>query len=320
VYIKPIDTLSEQYLKLSQNYGSVFNQKDWISIYNEQIIVLGLFNKNNDLIGAFNVFKAKKLGFSYYITPPYAPSNGLFFINPALNNANQITFAKEVHELIAQYFLTLNGFLILSAFPSSTIDMQNYYWKKFKVIPNYTYQINLLATEEVLFDNLTSEKRKSIRKAQKDELKIENCKDYKIVKSLILKTFERKSKNIDSQYLDKILFQFASENNSFAFVAYNGSLPIACTFIVYHNTTCYYLFGGYDSANRHHGAGVSCMWSAILHAKKIGISTFDFEGSMLQEVEKYFREFGGELVPYYTINKANYLIECLLKISKPQQF
>ena len=36
---------------------------------------------------------------------------------------------------------------------------------------------------------------------------------------------------------------------------------------------------------------------SIEKAKELGCSTFDFEGSMLKGVEKFFRGFGPELVP-----------------------
>jgi len=318
--IKPVDIQSEIYINLSQKLGSVFNQTTWLSLYNKALTVNGIYNANNELIGAFNTFKSKKIGFTYLIVPPYSPSNGLFYLNPAENNSNKITFDKEVHTVIAIYFLNTKAALKISAFPTNVIDMQSYFWKNFKVIPNYTYQLNLQISIDKLFDNLTTEKRKSIRKAEKDNLEIIQCEDYQIVKSLILKTFNRKNKTVNIAYLDKILFNFSTSQNSFAFIAYYNGKPSACTFYVYHNHTCYYLFGGYDIENKHHGAGASCMWQAIKYAKQQQITCFDFEGSMLPEVEKYFREFGGTLTPYYTINKAFLPIEILLKFVKPNVF
>jgi hypothetical protein len=76
----------------------------------------------------------------------------------------------------------------------------------------------------------------------------------------------------------------------------------------------YYLFGGYDSSQKHHGAGVSCMWNSILKAKELGLGIFDFEGSMLPEVEKYFREFGGTLKPYYSASKTSAVMNVILKL------
>lgn len=321
MYIKPIAYSDESYQKLAASKGNVFNTPKWLAIYNPHNLILhGIYNDNHELIGSFSLYKSSKFGMKYYITPPYSSNNAFLLVNPAQSVSNRITFEKDVHVCINDYIKGLSAKLFISAFPPSVVDTQVYFWNKFKVIPNYTYQLNLAPTAEELFEQLTSEKRKSIRKAEKDNLEIKRVEDYKIVKELVLKTFDRKSKSVSDDFLNKILFEFADKNNSFAFVAYQNGKPSACTFCVYHNNTSYYLFGGYDNSNKHHGAGVSCMWQSILLAKQIGIATFDFEGSMLTEVEKYFREFGGNIVPYYTINKAPFLIECALKLVKRNTF
>ena len=59
---------------------------------------------------------------------------------------------------------------------------------------------------------------------------------------------------------------------------------------------------------------------SITAAKELGCSTFDFEGSMLEGVEKFFRSFGPELVPYYTVNKALLPLELALKFRKRELF
>lgn len=321
MYIKQIKPTDENYVKLAASNGSVFNTPDWIKIYDPKHFILnGIFNDNNELIGSFSLYKSSKFGMKYFITPPYSCNNGMMLVNPAQSVSNRNTFEKEVHQCINDYISTLNAKLFINAFPTWVIDTQVYFWNKFKVIPNYTYQLSLHSTKEELFDQLTSEKRKSIRKAEKDNLEIKRVDDYKLVKELVLKTFDRKSKSVSEGFLNKILFEFANKDNSFAFVAYQNGKPSACTFCIYKGKTSYYLCGGYDNSNKHHGAGVSCMWNSILLAKELGVTTFDFEGSMLTEVEKYFREFGGNIVPYYTINKAPFFIECVLKFVKRNTF
>ena len=45
------------------------------------------------------------------------------------------------------------------------------------------------------------------------------------------------------------------------------------------------------------------MWEAIKFTKEeLGLNQFDFEGSMIQPVEQFFRKFGGKLTPYYTVS------------------
>ncbi len=256
----------------------------------------------------------------YAVTPPYTPSNGFMFANPSLSPANKQTNLKNVLDLFVNAIEEKNYSLFVNAFPVNVIDMQPFFWKKYKVVPHYTYRVSLLLSEKVLLENLTTEKRKSINRAAKDNLAVELNYDYKVIRELIYKTFDRKEKALNKKLLDKILGEFANKENSFSFVAYKDNIAIGGTFCVFDNSTCYYLFGGYDAQHKHHGAGVTCMWNSIVHAKKLGLKVFDFEGSMLPEVERYFREFGGELTPYFTVNKGKLPVELLMKFTKRNVF
>ena len=61
----------------------------------------------------------------------------------------------------------------------------------------------------------------------------------------------------------------------------------------------YYILGGYDVDERHHGASAIAMWEAIKFTKEeLGLNQFDFEGSMVQQIERFFRKYGGKLTPY----------------------
>jgi lipid II:glycine glycyltransferase (peptidoglycan interpeptide bridge formation enzyme) len=310
----------KRYLSLITTHGSVFNTTSWLEIFGNNLVLIGITNPNNELIGAFFYVQHFKFALKYALLPPFTPSNGFILINPAQNTSNLITIQKEANDAIANYFLSHNFALVSIGFPVNLVDTQVYFWKKFKVIPNYTYQLDLMKDDIQIFNQFTTERRKSIRKAEKDDLSIQRCLDYEVVLNLVNKTFERKQKSLNQSLIKKIFFEFANETNSFAFVAYQKKIPIATTFIIYYNKVAYYLFGGYDASQKHHGAGPACMWNSIQAAKKLGLKTFDFEGSMLPEVERYFREFGGEIKPYYTINRAWLPIEVALKIKMRNRF
>jgi hypothetical protein len=91
-------------------------------------------------------------------------------------------------------------------------------------------------------------------------------------------------------------------------------------FCIYHQNRSYYILGGYDQSNKHIGAGAAAVDACIKHSINLSIKHFDFEGSMIQNVEKYFRGFGGDMVPFYTINKAPLLLEMCLKFIKRSTF
>jgi lipid II:glycine glycyltransferase (peptidoglycan interpeptide bridge formation enzyme) len=309
-----IRTEGDAYNKLCiRENASVFHSQEWMNIYGTSLQLYGIFNDNSELTGSFFFFKGKKYNQEFTICPPFTPHNGLIFENRAENAANINSFNKKIIEEVAEFVKQLNSKLTVFVLPSSIAETQPFIWKGLTVKVKYTYHIDLSLSEEQLLGNLSSEKRKSLNKAKKDELDTELVSDKKLVKEVILKTFARKEIKKNIHYFDKILFDFANVSNSFSYVSKTAGNAIAATFCVHDKTTAYYLFGGYDSESRHHGAGVACMWNSILHAKSLGLKTFDFEGSMIPEVERYFREFGGKLIPYYEISHAHFPVNLLVK-------
>lgn len=305
------DRSAYEKLCVKQN-ASVFNSPDWLELFSK-IKLFGIFNNNSELIGAFYFYSYTKYGLELNICPPFTPHNGLFFENRAENSANINSFNKNVMNEVAEFVNDLNSKLLVFVLPAGVLETQPFTWKNMEVKVKYTYHIDLGNSEEQLLANLSSEKRKSLNKAKADGLRIERTEDMKAVKEVVLKTFARKqiSRNLD--YFDKILFNFANTKNSFAYVAHQDGKAIAASFCVHDQHSAYYLFGGYDSVQKHHGAGVSCMWQSILYAKQIGLKIFDFEGSMIPEVEKYFREFGGTLTPYYHVGKIRFPLNIVYK-------
>lgn len=68
--------------------------------------------------------------------------------------------------------------------------------------------------------------------------------------------------------------------------------PHAGGYFVYDDETVYYLAGASDSALRSSGATSLLIWAAIEFASEAGLA-FDFEGSMIPSIERFFRAFGG---------------------------
>ena len=90
---------------------------------------------------------------------------------------------------------------------------------------------------------------------------------------------------------------------------------IAVVYIVWDEKRSYYILGGYDVEESHHGASAIAMWEAIKFTKEeLGLNQFDFEGSMMQPVELFFRKFGGKLTPYYTVSWSKPSVKLLRKV------
>jgi len=310
----------QKYDRLSVLYGSVFTTLQWVELFGKDIKNYGIYDAGDNLIGGFFIFTEKKYGFSVYCNPPLTPSIGPFFKNDSINPVRAMDKCKQIISLIAEFIDRTNYSVVSLSFDRNIIDMQPFAWRDYKVTPQYTYIIQLALPVEDIWKRMSNERRNDITRGLKDGLIVKQTDDHKIIKSLVIQTFSRQNKTIDDFYINKILFDFANTGNSFAFVTFANGNPIACTFCVYDNNTAYYILGGYNSENKHHGAGALCVWEAIQYAKNLGLAYFDFEGSMVPAIERYFRGFGGELVPYYRVNKAKLPLEIALKFFKRQFF
>ena len=89
---------------------------------------------------------------------------------------------------------------------------------------------------------------------------------------------------------------------------------IAANFLVYDDNTVYYLMGGIDPAAKDMGGMDMVQHYSILFALQSG-KVFDFEGSMVESIEKYFRSFGAIQVPYLQVYRyGSRLYRCMKNI------
>ncbi|MDQ7786439.1 MAG: GNAT family N-acetyltransferase [Thermodesulfovibrionales bacterium] len=306
--------------KLARSYGTIFNTIEWTGIFDTSITRYGIFSDGGEMIGGFIIYRERMFGLSVYRDPPYTPMIGPFLRVDASNPVAIMSRWKDAVDAMANLIERLPYSIVSLSLNTVLVDTQPFIWKKFKVTPVYTYILDLTMPLDELLKRMSNERRKNIQKATKDGLSVKEVTNYEDIASLVLKTFARQNQQINTEYMRKILFTFANRNNSYAFVTLKENLPVACSFVIHDDTTAYYLLGGYDNELKHHGAGALSMWEAIKQAKQLGLQRFDFEGSMLPHIERYFRGFGGTLKPYFRINKARILYEIVLKFIRRELF
>lgn len=305
---------------LALTYGTIFNTTGWAALFGDRTKCYGIYNRGKEVIGGFSAYQEKRLGLSIYRNPPYTPAIGPFMEVTAENPVSVMDTVKEVLTSVAGFMESQPYAVISCSLNCGIRDVQPFIWKKFKVTPYFTYIIDLANTVDILWKKMSGERRKNVSKGIKDGLMTRSIDDLGVIKTLVMKSFKRQGKRPYERYLDRIFFDFATKDNSFAFATFAGDVPIASVFCVYDRNSAYYLAGGFDSERKHHGAGAMAMWEAIKFAKNLGLRFFDFEGSMSPQIEKYFRGFGGSLTPYYQINKAKLPLEVILKFYKREFF
>jgi hypothetical protein len=73
---------------------------------------------------------------------------------------------------------------------------------------------------------------------------------------------------------------------------------------VWDRNVSYYLMSGADPRFRSSCAGSMLIWEAVKYAATVS-ECFDFEGSMIESVEHFFRGFGARQVPFFQLSKSS---------------
>ena len=299
----------------------VFASKKWLSCYGDALTLIGIYKDEHQLIGGFYFLNTKKYGFTFLKLPPYTPHCGLFFVSDSKNNSSVNNFSKEIMNEVCDFFTSQKSALTVLAFPSAIIDFQPFIWNKYKVVPNYTYRIDLQKSIEDIKSNFDSKNRNMINKAIKEEVAVaENRLGKEELFRFFINSLNTTDATIYETELKNVFSKFSDDTNSFSVVAKKNDELLGVVFCVFDKNTCYYLLGGVNKKSGVQGVNNLLIQKSIEKAKALGCTTFDFEGSMLKGVEKFFRSFGPDLVPYFTVNKASLPLEILLKFKKRELF
>lgn len=180
-----------------------------------------------------------------------------------------------------------------------------FYWHGFEQTTRYTYRLPDLSDLNMVWKGFRENIRSDIRKA-KNRFKITVTSDVSIDDFLAIntKTFERQ--NIELPYSISFIKNLdaacEAHNARKIFIAQDEQgKHHAGVYIIWDEQNAYYLMGGGDPELRSSGATSLCMWEAIQFAATV-TKSFDFEGSMIEPVERFFRAFGAIQTPYFSIS------------------
>ena len=291
--------------------NSIFEQPWWLNIVAEnswkEILV-----EENDKVLARWVYTIRR---NRVCMPVLTQTLG-FWIHPDVRK-DDIHFnyqKKIIGKLINQ--LPIKN-LILSLDVSNNYFLP-FFWNGFWISPRITYRINDLSNLDLVYKNFAKIVKKNIKTAS-NKVSIQEIDDISILYRLIEKTFQIQNSRypVEKRYLDriyetckiynscKLLYAIDSTNN-----IHSGAL------FVYDDRTCYYLVAGTDPKYRSGGANSLLLWEGIQFAAKKS-KCFDFEGSMIEGIENFVRQFGGEPVVYYEVKRLN-VFQSFREMLKPK--
>ena len=286
--------------------GTIFHRADWLNIFGD-FFILCCLDKTNDIIAGMPCFVKKKLFFKLTSHPNLTPYQGVIFRKIEGNNFQKISLKKEItKEILGR--LKKKGFTYISFnIPPEIIDIQPYIWEGFNSSVRYTYRLRLDKDESILNCFARCRKR-DIKRALSQGLNVEFNDDFKTMITLVKKTFQRQKMGVTFETDAWKCFNFLKQKGRCkCLICYDKEdTPLAGVFIIWDEKRSYQLLSGFDYEKKRREAGPFSVWNAIKYTKKqLKLNEYDFEGSMIPGVEEYFRSFGGELTPYYHLEKIS---------------
>jgi Acetyltransferase (GNAT) domain len=198
---------------------------------------------------------------------------------------------------------------LIEALPTFDVFAQNFhpdltnwlpfYWKGFTQTTSYTYVIEDLTDLARVFSAFGAGKKGDIKKAQKQVQVTRDLTVRDLYQHLELSLAAKgEVPSYPSSLLERIheACLSRSQGRIYAAVDANGDVH-AAIFVVWDRASAYLLVSSIHPAHRASGAGSLLIWQSIQDSAAV-TKQFNFEGSMIESIERSYRAFGGTQMTY----------------------
>ncbi len=291
--------------------GTIFSSPEWLEAVSPGNWDYLIVEKKKSITICMPIISIEKYSFSILNMPPLTQSLGVLLpLEEGKYSESLSRDMNRINELLAE--LPRFSYFIQRFHPSFK-NWLPFYWNGFKQTTRYTYIIEDLTNIDNIWDGFRSNIRQEIRKAEK-QLVIEESDDLDALSFCIKSTFERQvGIEFDFKALERIFQTCNNLDCGKIFLARNKNGDLCGgIYIVWDKKSSYYLSGGSPDQYRTTGAMPFLIWEAIKFSSKI-TKQFNFEGSMIRPIERFFRAFGAKQIPYFEISKSNSIFINLYK-------
>ena len=297
----------------------IFSRAWWLdSVAGNDSWDVCLVENGEEILASMPYVKKKRYGFTLLSQPPLTQHLGPWIkISDAKYStilSHQKAWMQSLIDQLPKYdYFNQNWHYSLT-------NWLPFYWRGFEQSTRYTYVIDDLSNLDKVYSNFDSSYRNKIRKASRI---VTVKKDLNPLKfhTINEKTFSRQGicipyskdfflkhdRSVEKQMCREIFYAIDSQGNIHS-----------ALYLIWDDRSSYVHMVGEDPEYRNSGAGILLIWEAIkFTAETLKLNIFDFEGSMIEPVERVRRDCGGAQKPYFTVtHKSSKLLCTLLCLDK----
>ena len=288
----------------SMEHIPVFYEAWWLDAISHDSWDYVSVSRNNEIFAALVYTYSKKYIFNVVHNPLLTPYQGI--INKYPPNQKMTTRLEYEKDIFNQLIEQLPSFDYYDQkFRPEFTNWLSFRWKGFSQTTCYSYVLEDISDVQEVFKNFRDNIKSDIRKAQKN-LTVEDG-DVESFYRLNSLTFSRQGMKVpyELETVMRIDRALSERNRRKIFIARDEQgRTHSGVYIIWDDRKAYYLMGGSDPSLRNSGATSLCLWNAINFASGF-VNEFDFEGSDIEPVERFFRAFGAKQHQYFHIKKIN---------------
>ncbi|MCF8256730.1 MAG: GNAT family N-acetyltransferase [Flavobacteriales bacterium] len=284
----------------------IFQTADWLdAVADEDHWDVAVIGQLNDVQAFMPYFHKRKMGFDIITMPPLTPYLGPWIHFPAgQKQASRISFEKKMMDGLIAKLPATDRFI--QYFHPAITNWLPFCWQGFRQTTRYTYILPDLSDLDAVYEGIQGNIRREIKKAEA-QLEVMRVDDVGPLFDLLKQDYSLKKEKlpISRKYLTGIFNAAQAAQRCAAFVAINKDMGVvASILIVWDGQSAYYLAGAVEAKSKTTGVMSLLLWEAIRHSATV-TRAFNFEGSISEPIERFFRAFGGTQTPYFEIGRTN---------------
>lgn len=299
----------DQYREISAKEESIpiFSRAWWLdATAGDENWNVALVTSGGQIKASMPYVMRRKFGMKVVSQPALTQTLGPW-LRPLNENASHAKRLSQDQEMMEELIAQLPRFdYFTQNWHYSQTNWLPFCWQGFQQTTRYTYILNDLQDMGNVWAGFHNNVRRNCKSAsERHQITLRDDLPLSDFLSLNRMTFQRQGLKVpySDEYVRRIDEACQKQNCRKYYIAVDreGRRHAGC-YVVWDKNSAYGLINGSDPALRSSGALSLCLWQAIQDAARV-TQKFDFEGSMLQPVERFVRHFGAVQTPYFNISK-----------------
>lgn len=293
----------DEYVR-SHPMGTVFHTTGWLHALSDDSRVL-VEEEDGEILGGIALATTRRYGLPGHHIPPYTPYGGPLFGNQRIGYRCE---GSRFYSFIESIFAAVGPVGHLDfVLPSTDQDLLPYKWSGFDVGVGVTYHISNGdgALQSRIQDGCRRQLKKLLRMQEAGAIR-ETWDDRRdVVLGIQAQLARRKRFDHHEQSLIRLLERAEPGTFRSVVLSVEGEGDVAGCICARDEHRYYNLIVAtrVESSSEYRHIGVLMYYLMIRDALESG-RTFDFEGSSIPGVARFYRQMGGEQVPTYRLQKT----------------